>query len=87
MKLKEGVILQEIDGQHIAIDCSGKNSFHGMLKMNRSAAFVLECLHRETDLDGVVAKLTEKYDVEADKARADVRKTLAALREAGLLIE
>ena len=52
---------------------------------NPTAAFLFELLQTEQTEDSLVAALTEKYDVDADTARADVREMLDTLRAAGVL--
>ena len=49
------------------------------------AAFLFELLQTEQTEDSLVEALTEKYDVDADTARADVREMLDTLRTAGVL--
>ncbi len=88
MRLKEGILVRELDGGFVAVDAGvGKDRFNGMLKLNKTAAFVLDCLKSDTDLDGIVQSLTEKYDVDADTARENASQMIETLRGTGLLIE
>ncbi len=88
MRIKDGIIVRELDGGFVAVDASaGKDRFNGMLKLNKTAAFVLECLKDDTDVDGIAARLTEKYDVDADTARDNACRAVETLRGAGLLVE
>ena len=86
MKLKSGVIINEMNGEYVAVAAgeAGK-SFNGMIKMNGTAAFIAKVLQNETDEDGVVAALCEEYDVDADTARANARAVIAKLESAGLI--
>ena len=83
MKLKDGMVLGHVDGEDFAI-ATGKamKHFNGVIHNNPTAAFLFELLQTEQSL---VAALTEKYDVDADTARADVREMLDTLRAAGVL--
>lgn len=88
MKLKEGIILQEIDGQNIAIDGSDtEERFHGLVRMNKTAAFVALALENEITMDELVEKMTKKYVVTADEARENAQKVIDKFRECGLLNE
>ena len=80
MKLKDGMVLGHVDGEDFAI-ATGKAVIHN----NPTAAFLFELLQTEQTEDSLVAALTEKYDVDADTARADVREMLDTLRAAGVL--
>ena len=82
MKLKDGMVLGHVDGEDFAI-ATGKamKHFNGVIHNNPTAAFLFELLQTAQ----TVAALTEKYDVDADTARADVREMLDTLRAAGVL--
>ena len=64
---------------------SRRTCFNGVIHNNPTAAFLFELLQTEQTEDSLVAALTEKYDVDADTARADVREMLDTLRAAGVL--
>ena len=86
MKLKEGVIVNEIDGQTIAVDAgNGRERFNGLIRMNKTGGFIMSLLQNDTDMDAIVRALTEKYDVTAEVARVNAAKVIDALAGAGLL--
>jgi len=88
MKVKNTVIVRELDGEFVAVDTGiGKDRFSGMIRMNKTGAFVLDCLAEETDTDAIVRKMTERYDVDEETARENVLRVAEALRGAGLLVE
>lgn len=86
MKLKNGVIINEINGEYVAVAAgeAGK-AFNGMIKMNETAAFIAGVLKNETDEDGVVNALCAEYEVDADLARENVRAVVSKLESAGLI--
>lgn len=86
MKLKAGVIVTKMDDQYIAVTAgdAGK-AFNGMIKMNGTAAFIVEKLQNETTVDEITEALCAEYEVEADVARENVEKTVAALEKARIL--
>lgn len=57
-----------------------------VLVVNRVGAFIVEQLNAERSLDEVVAAITERYTVDADRARADATSLLDALLDAGAII-
>jgi len=88
MKLKDGIIVRELDGEFVAVDAGiGEDRFNGMLKLNKTAAFVLECLRTDTDENGIVSRLTEKYDVYEATAAENVSKVVETLKKTGLITE
>ena len=88
MRLKDGVIINQADGAFIAVAAgeAGK-SFNGMIKLNATAAFILERLKEETTIDSLVKAITDEYDVSAETAEDNAMKIVRTLREHGLIEE
>ncbi len=88
MKLKEGIIMTESGDSYVAVDAGMKSErFHGMIKMNGTAAFVVRHLKEETDVKTIAAAMLEEYDVTEDVAVKSVEKVLDSLRSVGLIEE
>ena len=85
MKLNCNVVISEVAGETLAIPMN--RSFHGVIKVNGTAGYILECLKNETSEKEITEKLTEKYDVSLEKAGEDAGKIIGTLRKAGLLEE
>ena len=86
MKIKEGYILDTIGEQKIAVSLdNAKDKFSGMIKLNEVAAFLWEQLSSDTDEETLVKALTQKYRVEEDTARKDVKKFVEKLDKNGIL--
>lgn len=86
MKLKSGIIVNEINGDYVAVAAgeAGK-AFNGMIKMNGTAAFIVKTLQTETDEDDIVAALLGEYEVDEETARQNVRAVIEKFRSAGLI--
>lgn len=86
MKLKEGMVLGSVDGEHFAI-ATGKamQHFNGVIHNNKTAAYLLELLQSEQSEDSLVQAILDQYDVEEQTARKDVQEMLNTLKEAGVL--
>ena len=86
MKLKDGVLVNEIDGQVLAVDAgNGRERFSGLVRMNKTAGFVAELLQKETSLEEIVKAMTQEYDVTEEVARANAQKVIDAFAGAGLM--
>ena len=86
MKLKNGVIITEAQGGYVAVDANaGRGRFNGMIKMNKTAAFVANLLKDGADEESLVRAMLEKFDVSEKDARDSVNVVVANLREAGLI--
>lgn len=86
MKLKDGFITHETGGEQIMV-AAGSEKFSGLVRSNKTAAFIVDCLGAETTESDIVRKMTEKYDAPAETISADVKRILDALRSIGALDE
>lgn len=86
MKLKSGIIINELHGDYVAVAAGeAGRAFNGMIKMNGTAAFIAKTLQNEIDEDGVVEALCGEYEVDAETARENVRAVIEKLRSVGLI--
>lgn len=86
MKLKKSFIAQEIDGIHFLVPAGGE-AFHGIVRSNKTAAFIIECLKKETTPEQIVDAMCSRYKAPADTVAADVEEILDSLRSIGALEE
>ncbi len=86
MKLKEGIVLGNVDGENFAIatDKAMKN-FNGVIHNNKTAAYIFELLQTEQTEDSIVEAMLEKYDVDEATVREDVRRIINIIKDAGVL--
>ena len=84
--IKEGFVLRKLPGMNLVMP-TGANvkEFRGALMLNDTAARIFEALQNGSSAEEAASALTEEYDVPAEKALADVQKTVETLREAGVL--
>ena len=85
MKLKDTYITHESDGEQILLDTS--SSFAGLIRNNKTAAFIVECLKEETTQEKIVEAMFEKYDAPKDVLAKDVSDVIEKLRKVGALDE
>lgn len=86
MKLKNGFVTHEMDGEQIMV-ATGEARFSGLVRSNATAAFIVDCLKKDTTRDAIVAAMLEKYDATPERIGADVDKVLNSLRSIGALDE
>ena len=84
MKLKEGFITHQTQGEHITVSAGG-SGFNGLIRSNGTAGFIVECLKNDTTEEAIVEKMLAKYDAPRTLIAADVAKVLASLREIGAI--
>lgn len=88
MKIKKGFTLRNIAGSDIVVPVgNAEKIFNGMITLNESGAFFWNALLKDTTVDEVVKKVTSEYDVDEERAKADVEKFIEQLRENNLIEE
>ena len=85
MKLKDTYITHDSDGEQILLDTS--SSFAGLIRSNKTAAFIVECLKEDTTEEKIVEAMLEKYDAPKDVLAKDVSDVIEKLRKVGALDE
>ena len=85
MKLKDTYITHDSDGEQILLDTS--SSFAGLIRNNKTAAFIVECLKEDTTEEKIVEAMLEKYDAPKEVLAKDVADVIEKLRKVGALDE
>ena len=81
MKLKDGFLLRNIAGQHMAVPVGERSAeLHGVLSLNETGAFLWQQLSREQSVESLICALTETYEVSQENARDAVEGFLAQLK-------
>lgn len=86
MKLKDGFITYEMGGEQVIVS-TGSVRFPGLVRSNKTAAFIVDCLKTETTQEAIISAMLEKYDAPRDVIARDVAKVLDGLRSVGALEE
>lgn len=84
MKLKEGFITHESNGEHITVT-AGSTAFNGMVRSNQTAGFIIECLKNKMTKEDIINKMLEKYDAPKEMIERDVEKILEQLYNIGAI--
>ena len=86
MKLNKQFVTKDMGDSQVIVAVGGA-VFSGVVRSNRTAAFIVDLLKEETTEEAIVAAMLEKYDVSEEKARADIEKVLNTLRSIKALDE
>lgn len=88
MKLKEGFVIHESDGESLMIAVGEMaERFHGLVRSNRTASFMIDCLKKETTPEAIAEAVTDRFAVDRQTADRDVARVLDQLREIEALDE
>ncbi len=84
MKIKKGFILREVGGQSVVVPVgAASKTFHGMINLNETGAFLWNFFKEEHTAEEAVAALCAEYEVEAAIVAADVAKFMETLTANG----
>jgi hypothetical protein len=81
IRLRAGVEWRTLEGRVVAMDVANGHC----IALNRTGAALWADLVEGTNEERLVSLVTEKFEVDAERARADVDAFLAALRARGYL--
>ena len=85
MRLKDGFITHEGADEHITVPVGGL-SFSGMVRSNKTAGFIVECL-KEDVTEAEIIEMLAKYDASKEQITGDVEAVLDKLRSIGAIEE
>lgn len=88
MRIKEGFVLHQIGGEHMAV-ATGKaaKDFTGFVRNNETAGYIFELLQQETTEAAIVDAMCERYDADREVIAKDVAAIVEKIRAAGFLDE
>ena len=86
MKVRNGFILREVGGQPVVVSVGAASQFfNGMIRLNSTGVFLFKELKNEKTEDDLVNALTNKYEVDEETARADVKSFVETLAKPGII--
>ena len=85
MRLKQHFECMPVMHMTVAVPMDN-GSFRGVLRLNKTAAAIVELLKEETSEEAIVDALAERFDAPRDTLAKDVERVIAMLREKDLLV-
>ncbi len=88
MKLKTGFVTQNFHGQQLMVAVGEvAKHFHGLVRSNETAAFIIECLKTETSKEEIISSVLSEYEADEYRVRKDVACVIEKLRSIGAIEE
>jgi len=84
MKLKKVFITQDVDDTQVMVSTDNK-LFSGIIRSNKTGAFIVNCLKENTTIDEIVKKMQEIYDGPEEVMRKDAEMIVFKLDSIGAL--
>lgn len=88
MRLKDDFILHNT-GEDFVIIATGEatKNFNGIIKLNNMGGEIVSFLSNDISEEDIIKAIVEKYEVEYETAKEDIRNILDSLRKAGVLLD
>jgi len=86
MKLKPDFITQVIEDTQFLVPV-GAEAFRGIVRSNRTAAFIVDCLKEETTEKMIVDVMCRQFDAPRETIAVDVAEVIATLRRINAIEE
>lgn len=89
MKLKDNLTIRKIGDEYMMVSDSGSGlDYTRVISLNNSAAYLVQEVHqKEFTPQEWVQLLMDKYDVDKERAEADVQTLIDKLAKEGLFVE
>lgn len=86
MKIKKGFVLRVVGGESVVVPVGElSKTFHGMINLNETGAFLWKFFSEEHTLEDGVNALCAEYEVEREIAQKDVEKFIEVLSKNSFL--
>lgn len=86
MKRKDNFVMKNVGGENLLVPLGSQVlDLNGMVLLNETGSCLWEYLEEDRSLNELVAILAERFDVDHERAIADVQNFLDQIRSMGLL--
>lgn len=87
MKLKDGFVLEQVGDAYLAVAVGERaEDINALIRLNGSGAFLWRLIsERDMTEEQLLDALLAEYDVDADRALADIKNFIKTLANGGLL--
>ena len=86
MKLKPGFVTHNVGKEQMMVAAGpAARSFHGLVRSNETAAFIINCLKKETSEEAIVEAMLAEYEAPRETVEQDVHRIVEKLWEIGAL--
>lgn len=86
MKLKDIFEIETIDNSQFMV-CLDSSVLSGMIELNETAAFIVQCLKENTTINEIASKISGVYNISAEDATPGVVSIINQLSQLNALEE
>ena len=88
MRTNPDYILRTIVDENILVPCGeASKGISGMINLNETAVFIWNAINDSKDIDEIIQKVVEEFEIDEVTASTDVRGLIKELTMVGMVIE
>lgn len=88
MKTRKDYLMRQITDDYILVPTGAATSdFNGLINLSETGAFVWKNLDSAKDVEELIQKMLEEYEVDEETARNDINSFVASLQQNNMLEE
>ena len=80
MKIKDIFEIEKIEDKQFMV-CLDSSIFAGMIELNETAAFIINCFKEDSSINDVAKKLSSEYEVTEEEAIIGIEQIVSQLEE------
>ncbi len=85
MRIKKGFMKRKIGDKYLVVTTGELSRRENMfIEMNETSSEIWDMISKGYEAQRIAESLSKKYGIERDKARSDVDKLIASMKEAGV---
>lgn len=86
MKIKDNFLLRKVADSYVVVPVGKLTlNFNGIITLNETGAFLFEQLQKGAEREDLIENLLKEYDVDPEKAAADIDVFLEKVKDADVL--
>ena len=86
MKIKDGFVLREVMGRHVAVAVGeASKSFRGMIKLNETGRIIWDLIASGKEREDIIEHFLAEYDIDRASVEKDVDTFINTLQGAKIL--
>ena len=87
MRIKSDFVLREIAGEYLIVTIvKSEDDFNGLITVDEIGKFLWDNMQGEFEIETLVDRLTEEYDVKREEALSDVTEFVDELKKKEIVI-
>ncbi len=86
MRIKDVFEVEVIDDKQFMV-CLDNSIFAGMIELNETASFIVECLKTDCTVEDIASRIAEEYEATVEEIMPGVKQIVSQLRDINAIMD